>query len=86
MKIGDKVRIKSYEEIYSKQTEEISYGFYTGSHFFDFSMKDFCETSEKIKRVVHKDFGYIYKLENGWWWLEKWLTPEDFLLDKDFEI
>lgn len=86
MKIGDKVRIKSYEEIYSGQTEEISYGFYTGSFFFDFAMKRFCGGTEKIQRVTKKNYGNIYGLENGWWWLDTWLIPEDFFLDEDFDI
>lgn len=86
MKIGDTVKIKPYEEIHSGLTADISYGFYTGTHFFDFSMKSFCGDTEKISQMVNKDFGTVYRLNNGWWWLDKWLTPKEFLTDEDFDI
>lgn len=86
MKIGDTVRIKSYEEIHSGGTAEISYGFYTGTHFFDYSMKHFCGETDVIKFSVKKDYGIVYKLGNGWWWLEKWLSPKSFFSNEDFDI
>ena len=86
MKIGDEVKIKSYEEIKAGHTEEISYGFYTGKHFFDFSMKHFCGRTEKIKQSVHKEFGDVHRLDNGWWWLDKWLIPKEFFSTEDFDI
>lgn len=88
MKIGDTVLIKSYEAIYAGRSgkDEVSYGFYTEEHFFDLSMKPFCGKTEKIHEKVHKSFGDVFRLKNGWWWLDRWLIPEEFLTDEDFEL
>lgn len=87
MKIGDIVKIKSYDKIKSHQTNSDSYGgFYSDNLLFDLSMKQYCNSTVTITKTKQKSYGIIYRVkECGWWWHEKWLIA-NFLSDEDFEL
>ena len=88
MKPGDKVKIKTYEEIKlrSGSSEGWYNSFYADELLFETSMKIYCGDDVTIFSKKVKSYGTIFRVEeNLWWWHEKWLI-EDFLSDKDFEI
>ena len=66
MKIGDLVRIKSFNEIEESRILR-----------FAFEMKEFCGTVTEITDV-HPLFATAYKVKgNTWFWDESWLEPEN---------
>lgn len=87
MKIGDKVKIKPYEEIYNNKNADNSYGgFYCDELLFDPTMKTYCGQIGTLSHRKEKSYGTIWKVEeNGWWWHSKWLIA-DFFSDEDFDI
>lgn len=85
-KVGDKVRIKTYNEI--------------GHHAcFAEPMRDYCGTVMTIREIIDNDY-YMEEDQNdfsgnhfaGWIWLEGWFTPvnerEKITLNKEalFEL
>ena len=83
MKIGQRVKIKSYHDIIK--------GVFKSRHknlLFDPDMRNCCGQPGILKQYRNKyNNGIIWLLEtNGWWWHEDWLELIDFFNDKDFEI
>lgn len=101
-KIGQHIRIKSFEEIMSragadaqKYSEEYYEGLDIDGFFFNYEMKERCGKTYKIrKRLRHeteemhpKEFAvYILKETDYWRWHEDWLDDMDILADIDFDI
>ena len=87
MKIGDRVRIKSYDDISWRKNTGLGGCFYTDELLFDPTMEQYCGDTITVSHIKVKSYGTIYKSkENFWWWHENWVIISDFLSDKDFEI
>ena len=86
MKIGDRVRIKSYSELPLNKTGYHDY------LFFASSMDEYCGKTVTLKRRAEKGEASSQKVwvmnEISWMWHEDWFDQLEFFtdMDKDFEI
>ncbi len=91
-KVGDRVRIKSWEYIKTTLVDADKDEYYwehrNNEISFDHAMKEHLDKVYKIVKI-DTDCGYrFYELDmsDDWWWLDEWITKVDILPEELFEI